>query len=94
MNGTCKKCGGDSAIHHYQTNQCPVGGREAPIGKPDEWQDHSFFEAVDFDTVAALATATRQLADAVAALNAILETTTDPRTAVDAARAIAAAGAK
>jgi hypothetical protein len=24
----CKNCGGDKGIHHYQTMQCPVGGRE------------------------------------------------------------------
>lgn len=27
----CKNCGGDRGIHHYETDQCPVGGREAPI---------------------------------------------------------------
>lgn len=24
----CENCGGDESIHHYQTMQCPVGGRE------------------------------------------------------------------
>ena len=38
----CKNCGGDRGIHHYQTNQCPVGGREAPIGRKEEWKSTTF----------------------------------------------------
>lgn len=38
----CKNCGGDKGIHHYQTNQCPVGGREAPVGKKDEYMASTF----------------------------------------------------
>jgi hypothetical protein len=39
---TCKNCGGDEAIHHYETNQCPVGGCEAPIGRKQEWKSTTF----------------------------------------------------
>lgn len=42
MDTTCKNCGGDEAIHHYQTNQCPVGGREAPFGRKQEWKSTTF----------------------------------------------------
>ena len=41
-NDVCKNCGGDKAIHHYKTNQCPVGGREAPIGRKQEWKSTTF----------------------------------------------------
>jgi len=41
-NTTCKNCGGDEAIHHYQTDQCPVGGREAPLGRKQEWKSTTF----------------------------------------------------
>jgi hypothetical protein len=47
MNGKCKNCGGDGAIHHYQTNQCPVGGRGAPMDRPTIWQENSFFAPDD-----------------------------------------------
>ncbi len=49
MNGNdkCAHCGGDSAIHHYQTAQCPVGGREAPMGKLQEWRATTFSVIVD-----------------------------------------------
>lgn len=39
---TCANCGGDYAIHHYQTSQCPVGGREAPAGRKQEWKNTTF----------------------------------------------------
>jgi len=42
MNTTCKNCGGDEGLHHYQTNQCPVGGREAPVGRKQEWKSTTF----------------------------------------------------
>lgn len=35
---TCKNCGAEYGLHHYQTNQCPVGGREAAIGEKQEWK--------------------------------------------------------
>ena len=41
-NTTCKNCGGDEAIHQYETNRCPVGGREAPIGRKEEWKSTTF----------------------------------------------------
>ena len=37
MKGTCKKCGGDYSIHHYETLQCPFGGVEAGAHRPDIW---------------------------------------------------------
>ena len=38
----CKNCGGDRGIHHYDTDQCPVGGREMPVGKKDAWKSTTF----------------------------------------------------
>lgn len=38
----CNNCGGERGLHHYQTMQCPVGGREAPIGRKQEWMTTTF----------------------------------------------------
>ena len=38
----CKNCGGDRAIHHYETDQCSLGGREASIGRKQEWKSTTF----------------------------------------------------
>ena len=38
----CKNCGGDRGLHHFETDQCPVGGREAPIGRKQEWKSTTF----------------------------------------------------
>lgn len=38
----CKNCGGDRGLHHFETDQCPVGGREAPIGRKQEWKSTIF----------------------------------------------------
>lgn len=38
----CKHCGADYGLHHYATNQCPVGGREAPIGRKQEYKSTVF----------------------------------------------------
>lgn len=43
-NETCKNCGGNEGLHHYKTNQCPVGGRENMDG-PEEYMT-STFEAI------------------------------------------------
>jgi ribosomal protein L37E len=45
MNNTwdkCKNCGGERGLHHYQTDQCPVGGYEAPVGRKQEWKSTVF----------------------------------------------------
>ena len=60
----CKNCGGYRGIHHYETDQCPVGGREAPIGK-QEWKSTTF----ELDNVDELA----ELRDAVTKLSARVE---------------------
>lgn len=39
---TCKNCGGDQSIHHYETMQCPPGGHEAAIGRKQEWLSTKF----------------------------------------------------
>ncbi len=41
----CKNCGADYGLHHYETNQCPVGGVEAPVGRPQVWMTVTFEEA-------------------------------------------------
>jgi hypothetical protein len=40
--GKCKKCGGDYEIHHFKTDQCPVGGREAPPDRLQIWKSTTF----------------------------------------------------
>ena len=44
MDRKCKNCGADKDLHHYKTTQCPVGGREAPIDRKQEWMDKTFQE--------------------------------------------------
>lgn len=41
-NENCKNCGGPEGIHHYQTNQCPVGGYEAPIGRKQDYKTTTY----------------------------------------------------
>ena len=41
-NSNCKNCGADKGLHHCQTMQCPVGGREASINQKQEWMTTTF----------------------------------------------------
>lgn len=41
----CKNCGADYGLHHYETNQCPAGGVEAPVGKEQVWNRSTFEES-------------------------------------------------
>ena len=38
----CKNCGGEYGLHHALTDQCPIGGREAPVGRKQEWKTTTF----------------------------------------------------
>lgn len=42
MNGICKNCGATNGLHHFETNQCPVGGVEAALGKKQRWMATTF----------------------------------------------------
>ena len=42
MKDICKNCGGWKGLHHYETNQCPIGGREAPIGELQQYSSQVF----------------------------------------------------
>lgn len=44
VKGKCRNCGGDYGIHHYLTDQCPFGGREAPINKKQEYMESTYKE--------------------------------------------------
>lgn len=50
----CRNCGGDAGIHHYQTDQCPVGGVEAMDGL-QEWKASTFAPAEPVTTPTKLA---------------------------------------
>lgn len=43
---TCANCGADLALHHYETNQCPLGGVEARNGRAQEFMESTFVEAL------------------------------------------------
>ena len=45
----CKNCGGERGLHHFETDQCPVGGREAPMGRKQEWKSTTFEPVVSDD---------------------------------------------
>jgi hypothetical protein len=47
-NDICGNCGGDRGIHQYRTDQCPVGGIEAPAGRKQEWKTSTFAD-IPFD---------------------------------------------
>lgn len=38
----CANCGGSEGLHHYQTNQCPVGGVEARFDREQEYKTTTF----------------------------------------------------
>jgi hypothetical protein len=40
--GNCYYCGADKGLHHYQTMQCPAGGREAREGEKQEWMSLTY----------------------------------------------------
>jgi len=38
----CSICRAGDGLHQFETNKCPKNGREAPIGKIQEWADTVF----------------------------------------------------
>lgn len=51
-NDTCKNCGGWKGIHHYETGQCPINGKEAPLGQKEVYT-FTKFEPVTEETTPA-----------------------------------------
>jgi hypothetical protein len=47
MKEICKNCGASKGLHNWQTMQCPLGGREQPVGKPDLWTGETYLEQND-----------------------------------------------
>ena len=45
IKNNCANCGAPEGLHHYKTNQCPVGGREAPMNQRQEYMETTFVEA-------------------------------------------------
>lgn len=39
---TCGNCGAWKGLHHFETMQCPAGGVEAMVDKPQRWQETTF----------------------------------------------------
>lgn len=62
----CKNCGAEYGLHNGYTDQCPLGGREAPIGRKQEWKSTTF-EIDDTDDLIA------RIADLEAQVAALLE---------------------
>ena len=67
MEGNCKNCGGDKGLHHWQTMQCPVGGREAPYNRKQEWMTITYQED-DSDEIGRLLARIEKLEAQVASL--------------------------
>ena len=67
----CANCGGWYGIHNYRTMQCPVGGREAPEGRKQEWKDTTFVAITEPQTMTHQAEPDAQAAR-IAALEAVL----------------------
>jgi hypothetical protein len=54
MKDTCKNCGAWHGLHHWETQQCPRNGQEAPLGKLQEWDSTTYIEEVsEVDTLTA-----------------------------------------
>jgi len=66
MKDTCKNCGGWKGLHRYGTGQCPLGGKESPVGKPDVWT-FATYEPED-DSAQTIAALEADKAELVAAL--------------------------
>jgi len=49
MNGKCRNCGADYGLHHYKTMQCPISGKESPIGVKQEYQASVFEPGITYD---------------------------------------------
>ena len=75
QNDTCRNCGGDEGLHHYQTMQCPVGGVEANINHKQKYMTSRYEQESDDlaacrDALAAQMSETESLRERIAALNA------------------------
>jgi len=68
MKDECINCGAWKGLHHYETNQCPRNGQEAPLGKLQEWDNTVYQEDNTSDLRATIdeqaATIARLTADA------------------------------
>ena len=42
MTEKCINCGAEISLHQYETNKCPLGGIEAPVGKRQQWVNTVF----------------------------------------------------
>lgn len=49
MIDTCENCGAGYGLHHDETEQCPLFGREAPIGERQEYEETVFRAFADED---------------------------------------------
>ena len=49
MNEKCRNCGADYGLHHYKTMQCPISGKESPIGVKQEYQASVFEPGITYD---------------------------------------------
>ena len=71
----CKNCGGEKGLHHWETGQCPVNGKEAPIGKPDVWTFETFQPEEDLSEIEQLRIENKRLqrknAEYVAEINSL-----------------------
>lgn len=68
----CKNCGGQRGLHHYETDQCPVGGREAPVGRRQEWKSTTF-ELDKSDDLVELRETVKRLSERIDELEDIVE---------------------
>ena len=46
---SCAHCGAEYGLHHYETEQCPRNGVEAPIGATQYWGSSVFTTVEDLE---------------------------------------------
>lgn len=75
MKDICKNCGGWKGLHHFETNRCPSGGMEAPIGKIQKWMESTYAEedTAKDDHIIELESALRTLSSHLEAILQITE---------------------
>lgn len=45
FNDRCENCGATYGLHQFETNQCPAGGFEAPVGQMQSWAATTFLKS-------------------------------------------------
>ena len=51
MTNICVNCGAEKELHQSETEHCPFGGIESPVGLPDKWMQSRFAATPNPNTI-------------------------------------------